>query len=239
MAFQIGPYGWPANMLCGVLFGGNLRMLATIYMSDKWNRHWYAQHYEDLFSGLRHKKINILEIGVGGYEDPKHGGNSLRMWRDYFPNGRVYGIDIFDKSPHNQGRIKTFRGSQADADFLDALVREIGTIDIIIDDGSHIAEHILFTFKHLFPHLSDRGFYVIEDTETSYWEEYGGNAVDRNDLNTAMGYFKSLTDGINWEALRGEYTPTYFNLNIKSISFYRNLIVIRKGANHEGGCPPD
>ena len=214
-------------------------MLATIYMTDKWNSHWYAQHYEDLLKGFRQKKINILEIGVGGYDDPMQGGNSLRMWHDYFPNGRIYGVDIFDKTPHNQRRIKTFCGSQTDPDFLDALVREIGTIDIVVDDGSHIGEHILFTFRHLFPHLSDQGFYVVEDTLTSYLEAFGGNVVDRNDLNTAMGYFKSLIDGINWEELGREYTPTYFNLNIKSISFYHNLIIIRKGANNEGRCPPD
>lgn len=239
LAFQIGPCGWLADIPCALLFGGNLKMLATIYMTDKWNSHWYVQHYEDLFRQGRRKRINILEIGVGGHKDPRQGGNSLRMWCTYFPNGRVYGVDLFDKSPHNQRRIKTFRGSQVDPIFLDTLVREIGKIDIIIDDGSHRCDHVLFTFQHLFPHLAERGFYVVEDTQTSYKADFGGNAVDRNDSKTTMGYFKSLTDGLNWEEFTGDCNPTYLDVNIKSIAFYHNLIVIRKGLNREGRCPPD
>jgi hypothetical protein len=37
-------------------------MLATIYMSDKWNYLWYAQHYEDLLRKVRRKRMNVLEI---------------------------------------------------------------------------------------------------------------------------------------------------------------------------------
>src|ERR1035437_5417823 len=107
-AFQTGPFGWFADMLCGLLFGSNLKMLATIYMTDKWNHHWYAQHYEEILKQDRHKKINILEIGVGGYDNPRMGGNSLRMWSTFFPKGHVYGVDIYDKSPHDRRRIRTF-----------------------------------------------------------------------------------------------------------------------------------
>jgi hypothetical protein len=239
LAFQIGPFGWLLNLPCALFFGRNLRMLATIYMTDKWNYHWFAQHYEDLLRQDRRKRINLLEIGIGGDEDPRKGGNSLRMWGDYLPNGQIFGIDIIDKSPHDRGRIKTFRGSQADPIFLDKVIRAIGKIDVIIDDGSHRNEHILFTFQYLFPHLSDGGLYVVEDVQTSYWPEYGGNEVDRNDSNTAMGYFKSLTDGLNWEEIRGDYNPTCLDQNIKSIAFYHNMIAIKKGSNREGGaCPP-
>jgi hypothetical protein len=238
LAFQIGPFRWLASLPAAWFFGRNLRMLATIFFTDKWNWHWYAQHYEDIFRKDRRRKINLLEIGVGGDEDPTQGGGSLRMWRAYFPRSRVYGIDIFDKSLHNQRRIKTFRGSQADPLFLDQVVREIGKIDIIIDDGSHVNEHALFTFQRLFPHLADGGVYAIEDTQTSYWAEYGGNENDRNDPATTVGYFKSLVDGLNWEEFRGKYNPTDLDLNIRSIAFYHNLIVIRKGSNQEHERPP-
>jgi hypothetical protein len=239
LAFQIGPYGWLTNIPTALLFGRNLKMLATIYMTDKWNHHWYVRHYETLLREKRRKNIHLLEIGVGGDQSSTSGGHSLRMWNDYLPNGRIFGIDIIDKSPHNRKRIKTFHGSQVDPVFLDDVVRQIGRIDFIIDDGSHISEHILFTFQHLFPHLADGGIYVIEDTQTSYWAEWGGNEIDRNDLNTSMGYFKSLTDGLSWEDLRGGYNPTYFDRNIESIAFFHNMIVIKKGPNSEGTRPPE
>jgi hypothetical protein len=238
-ALQMSPYRWLVDLPASLIFGANLKMLATIYFTDKWNGHWYAQHYEDAFRNLRRRKINILEIGIGGYKAPRKGGGSLRMWRTYFPHGHVYGVDIWDKSPHSEKRITIFQGSQADPEFLDRVVHEIGKIDIIVDDGSHQNEHVLFSFQHLFPHLADGGIYVVEDTETSYWQEAGGNEVDRNDCSTSMGYFKSLVDGLNWEQFRGTYHPTYFDLNIKSIAFYHNLIFIRKGTNHEGQRAPD
>lgn len=231
LEFQMGRLGWLVNLPSRIFFGADLKMLATIYGTDKWNRHWYAQHYEDLFHTIRRSRINLLEIGIGGDENPRKGGRSLRMWRAYFPKGRIFGIDIYDKSAHNGPRIQTFRGSQADAKFLDTVVREIGKIDVIIDDGSHLSPHMIFTFQHLFPHLADGGIYAVEDTQTSYWAEYGGNETGRNDTTTAMGYFKSLTDGLNWREFRNSYMPDYFALNIDSIAFYHNLIVVKKSSN--------
>jgi Cephalosporin hydroxylase len=233
-AVQTGRFGWLADIPCALLFGRDLRMLAGAYFTDKWSSHWYAQHYEDRFRQVRRRKLSILEIGIGGYDDPRMGGGSLRMWRTYFPNGRVYGIDIYEKSAHNRRRIKTFRGSQTDPLFLDSVVREIGKIDIIIDDGSHRNEDVLLTFQHLFPHLADGGFYVVEDTQTSYWPNHGGDSSGGNNPHTTMGYFKSLTDGLNWEEFRGDRSPSYLDLNIKSIAFYHNLIFITKGTNREG-----
>ena len=159
-----------------IFFGSNLKLLSTIYGTDKWGFHWYAQHYEKHFASMRKKELNILEIGIGGYSDPESGGDSLRVWRTYFPKSNIYGIDIYDKSIHQERRIKTFLGSQIDEMFLSDVVRKIGKIDIIIDDGSHQNEHILFTFKFLFPYLHENGFYVIEDTQTSYWPELADQA---------------------------------------------------------------
>ena len=230
LEFQIGPFGWLIDLPGRIFFGSDLKMLATIYGTDKWNAHWYAQHYEQMFRKIRRKHINLLEIGIGGDENPRKGGNSLRMWRAYFPKGRIYGIDIYDKRPHDRARIKTFHGSQADLQFLDAVVREIGGIDVIIDDGSHLNSQMICTFQHLFPHLADGGVYAVEDTQTSYWAEYGGNETDRNDPTTVMSYFKSLVDGLNWREFRDGHTPTYFDLHIESIAFYHNLIVIKKSS---------
>lgn len=230
---QIGRFAWLIDVPAELFFGRNLKMLATIYRTDKWNQHWYVQHYEQLFRKMRRRYITLLEIGIGGEANPRKGGNSLRMWRAYFPKGRIFGVDIYDKTPHDRGRIRTFRGSQADAEFLDSVVRQIGKIDVIIDDGSHINDHVIFTFQRLFPHLSNGGIYVVEDTQTSYWSEYGGNEADRNDPTTAVGYFKSLVDGLNWEEVRDGDEPDYFDLNIQSIAFHHNLVILQKGVNRE------
>lgn len=75
------------------------------------------------------------------------------MWKKYFPFANIYDIDIYDKSQLQESRIKIFKGSQVDEKFLNGIVNEIGELDVIIDDGSHINEHIIFTFNMLFPKL--------------------------------------------------------------------------------------
>lgn len=167
--YQKGKFRFVQEFIFRALMGSDLKALAVAYGSDKWNSHWYAQHYETHFASRRLNKLNVLEIGIGGYDDPQGGGGSLRMWKTYFPKSNIYGIDIYDKSFHDQNRIKTFKGSQIDDVFLNQVLKEIKDIDIIIDDGSHMNEHILHSFEYLFPKLKNNGFYVIEDIQTSYW----------------------------------------------------------------------
>lgn len=207
----------------------NLEMLAIKHGTDKWG-HSYIKHYEQYFARLRKQSLNILEIGIGGYNDPKSGGSSLRMWQDYFPNSTIYGIDVYDKKFHNDKRIKTFIGSQNDPDFLKRVATNIGLIDIIIDDGSHINEHVLTSFNILFPYLVDGGFYIIEDVQTSYWPQDGGNWKDLNDPGTTMFMLKSLVDGLNYQCIPNRI-PTFTDKNIISIHFYRNIAFIIKGQN--------
>lgn len=217
----------------------SLSKLAAIFGTDKEGVHFYAKHYQYHFEVLRQAKLNILEIGVGGYANVQAGGKSLRMWKAYFPNSHIFGIDMYDKTSHNESRIKTFKGSQVDEKFLKQVVDEIGTIDIIIDDGSHHSDHVIATFKILFPLMVCKGIYVAEDLQTSYWEKVSGeNYRGSKDLtapHTSMNFFKCLTDGLNYEEFTFDgYTPSYFDRHIVGMHFYHNLVFIYKGLNNEG-----
>jgi hypothetical protein len=215
--------------------------LTALYPSDKWTTHNFQKPYYNHFSAFRKLPLKMLEIGVGGYldESAKYtkndlGGESLRFWKAYFPNGHIYALDIEDKSALNEDRITIFRGDQSDPDTLTKLNSTTGGFDIVIDDGSHINSHVLTSFKTLFPLLSQNGIYVVEDCQTSYWDfdSYGGNFEDLNSKETIMGYFKHLADGINHaEFPQSFHEPTYFDLNIESIHFYHNIIFIHKGDN--------
>lgn len=223
------------DILFRLLFGSNLRALVRLYGADKWD--WYPQHYETHFRSIRRHKMNILEIGIGGYNDPELGGGSLRVWRTYFPNSRIFGIDIHDKSFHDERRIRTFRGSQIDPDFLDTVVSAIGPIDIVIDDGSHVNNHVVCTFRHLFPHLGPHGVYVVEDLQTAYWRAYGGSTDQHDGADTSMGFLKQLTDGLNHAEFETRcYRPTYTDTHIVGLHFYHSMVFIEKGLNNgEGG----
>tara|TARA_R110002020_G_scaffold172125_4_gene362335 strand:- start:864 stop:1583 length:720 start_codon:yes stop_codon:yes gene_type:complete len=207
----------------------NLTKLAILFETDKQGLHNYMSHYQDHFRSLRNRKINLLEVGVGGFEDPSIGGHSLRMWKAFFKRGFIYAIDIIEKRSLEEKRIKIFKGSQVDLDFFKNVINSMSTIDIIIDDGSHINEHVITTFNFLFPKLKSKGIYVIEDTQTAYWPKYGGSTRGNSESKTSVNYFKSLTDGLNYsEFKQKDYEPTYMDLNISSIHFYHNLIFIYK-----------
>lgn len=208
-----------------------LSQLAIKHGTDKWGHHWYTDHYHKHLKHLKDSPINLLEIGVGGYEFPDRGGSSLRMWKDYFKKGRIFAIDIYDKSPLQEERIKIYQGSQDNVPFLEDIYNRMNhSMHVVIDDGSHCCSHIIASFQFLFPRLDNNGVYIIEDTETSYWKDYGGN-MNVNWPGTTINYFKQFIDGQNHITIQDYPVVPEFHHWIKSISFYRNLIIIEKGEN--------
>ena len=87
------------------------------------------------------------------------------------PKARLIGVDINENTKRSEGgRVTIEIGSQADAGFL----ASIADATIVVDDGSHQADHMAFTFKHLFPAVLPGGCYVIEDL----YIHFGTNAKD-------------------------------------------------------------
>ena len=217
----------------GWFYSSSLNKLAVLNGTDKWGDHWYTQHYQRHFKPFRLKRIKILEIGIGGYQDSMAGGDSLRMWRSYFPNAEIHGLDIIDKTEHSEGNIHIHVGSQVDLTFLDELIRKHGPFDIIIDDGSHINEHVICSFEHLFLNgLAENGIYVVEDTQTSYWDDYGGISDKLDNEVTMMNYFKKLVDVVNCQDyLWVKELASKFDHYITGMHFYHNLVFIYKGSN--------
>jgi tetratricopeptide (TPR) repeat protein len=118
--------------------------------------HDYLTKYERLFAPFRDAPITFLEIGV-------FDGGSLRLWEDYFPRATIVGLDIrAECKQHEGGRRIVEIASQADAGAMAAVGQKYQP-DIIIDDGSHQADHILITFQALYPSLREGGLYLIED----------------------------------------------------------------------------
>ncbi len=205
-----------------------LSELATKHHTDKWNHHWYTDHYYKHLHHFKPSSIKLLEIGVGGY-DTVRGGGSLRMWKEFFQYGEIWSIDIYDKAHLQEERIKILQGSQADPAFLQILFEMMGNIHVVIDDGSHQCAHQITSFLYLFPKLDTNGIYIIEDTESSYWEDHGGSQ-DLSDPKTTVNFFRDLVHGMNHVCI-ANYPVQDLNRMIKSITFYKNLIIIEKGEN--------
>ena len=184
----------------------------------KWKH--YFPIYEKHFEPIRNKPIKILEIGILN-------GGSLEMWRYYFPEATIVGIDINPLcKEHEQEGINIRIGDQTDEKFLQSLIDEFGTFDLIIDDGSHHVAHVNKTFQFLFPKLADEGIYFIEDTHAAYWDSHGGSIKEPESINNVA---KGMIDSINADHARGQKEPDYFTRNVKCMSVYDSIVVFDKG----------
>lgn len=113
-----------------------------------------------------------MEIGIGSRETmqwvPPHyqTGASLLMWRDFFPNAKIYGVDRHPGTIFKAHRIKTILLSTAHTLNLQKLVSLVGPdIDLVIDDGPHNERFQIRTARTLVPLLKSGCLYVIEDVK--------------------------------------------------------------------------
>ena len=186
----------------------------------------YFEVYDQHFLHLKDRKINLLEIGIAK-------GGSLWMWKNYFKNSTITGVDIKKGSKKWKGdNIEVIIGDQNDSAFLENLGQTKGSFDIIIDDGSHISGHQIKSFEILFKYVKDAGVYVIEDLGTSYWPKFGGGL---NKPDSCIERLKRLIDDIHLchcrkdtETYSDPIPKTYFEENISSIHFYNSMCFIYK-----------
>lgn len=205
-----------------------LEQLAKQYHSDKFGHHDYCRHYQHHLQPFQYDPITLIELGVGGYEFPDRGGSGLRMWNDFFIKGKIVGVDFYDKSGLQlPSRVQLFKGSQADGDFLMQLMCKIGEPTVIIDDASHMNQLTIQSFKHLFPWLKSGGYYIIEDIESSWWNEHGFDGdPDYCNLSaaTTINFTRMLLNEVNAKHVPG-FEKKY---GIESMHFYQNIVFIKK-----------
>lgn len=207
-----------------------LDKLGIKHGTDKSSHHHnYLHIYESYLSPYRDKNISLIECGVGGYQYPDRGGESLRMWYEYFHNGKIIGIDLYDKKNIINARTEFWQGSQTDSHLLKTIIeREKNAfIRVFIDDASHVSELTIETFKIVFTLLSKGDLYIVEDVHTSYWKKYFDGNPEPGQGTTTMNYFTNLCHQLNHEALLPEYRNEFAPL-LEWVHFYKEVIVIKR-----------
>lgn len=145
--------------------------IAKNYRTDKVPAfgHSYTPFYFELFKDIRNSVESVLEIGVGNNEGMTHvpdyiPGASLMMWRDFFPNAFIWGVDIDPSVLFQEDRIFTLLCNQSDPDQIKEVMRTVGDVNIVIDDGSHDPRHQVLTAVTIFPYIKEGSYYIIEDS---------------------------------------------------------------------------
>lgn len=158
--------------------------MCELYPTDKcMDGHNFIQVYNRLFEPMRDSSIQFFEIGILN-------GVSHLMWREYFTDAEIYGIDIKDysKQSENSG-INTFVADQSNREDLQAFISTYNTsFDVILDDGGHAMDHQQVSLGFLFQHLNPGGYYIIEDVHTSLPEYYEDEdfKVNEDESNTTL-----------------------------------------------------
>lgn len=185
----------------------------------KWTHFFPA--YERHLSRYVNRPALLLEIGAGE-------GGSLQMWKRWLgPYAQIVGIDIrAEAAGFEEPQIAVRIGHQADAAFLDRVLAEFGQPDIVIDDGTHVMQHLAATFRHLYPRTERNGVYLVEDLHTCYWPEFGGGLKREGSF---MEICKALLDELNADLSRGAVRPTEFTRTTLSMHFYDSLAVFERG----------
>ncbi|MGI9254386.1 MAG: class I SAM-dependent methyltransferase [Thermomicrobiales bacterium] len=165
----------------------------------------------------------MLEIGV-------QTGESIRMWHEYFPAAKIIGVDIAAVDPLADLARYTFkRGSQEDFVFLTGLA-QTHDFHVVIDDGSHLWGHQIFSFQTILPWLRPGSIYICEDIHTSFGpifpEQYSAGAPE-----SAGSYFGRLAMDISAGSERAPRTaqdPLYEGIlqRIRSVTFIRQSVII-------------
>lgn len=181
-----------------------LQKISNKYNTDKsFNGiygHNYSPFYDMILKDKKDKIENILEIGVAT-------GNSLKMWKEYFENSKIYGWDILDLKHLNEDRIEIFIIDQGKKEQIDNFfINNNIKFDFVIDDGSHLLNDQIISLFNIFPHLNSGAIYIIEDMWYDYFDCFLKLRYKRD-------YLKNL-DGGKIESMIGEDKLEYLLNNL-------------------------
>ncbi|QRY51755.1 hypothetical protein [Mycolicibacterium septicum] len=226
-----------------------LDALMVKYGSDKSSQHHnYTETYAEWFKHLRGKSPRVLLLGWGGNngKDSGRGGSDAAAFRDYFGDGcTIVAIDLLPQELRDWHQSIVFREmDQADLHGLDALSREFGPWDIVIDDASHLSSLSIKSFQGLWDHVAQGGWYVYEDSHGSYHSHYyrDGHAnmnphQPGTNGETGIQFFKRIADESNFREDGYLFGERYRSINpqtgrpynwVKRVVFEFNLVAVNK-----------
>ena len=206
--------------------GTQLLDIIQHYPTDKHHEHnFFNLIYNDLFKDIYLDVKTFIEIGV-------YGGESIKLWRDYFVNSEIIGFEnnleyCFERLGDTSRERMTFiDGDQSKEEDLIKFSETYSNVDVILDDGSHKMRDQQITFAKLFKMLKSDGIYILEDLHTSFevvmpekdWCGWGDSSktITLNMLELFKKTGRIESDYMTQDEM------DYLSENIKSVEIYKN-----------------
>jgi len=139
--------------------------------SDKGTTHQYIySFYSEEFTPKKDEKLTLVEIGVKK-------GNSMILFRDWFINSKIIGIDnkleMIDEYTNIVDSITGVEIIYKDAyDNKTCNLFEDESIDYLIDDGPHSTESQIKCVEQWFSKIKKGGKLIIEDIQNFDRDKY-------------------------------------------------------------------
>ena len=150
--------------------------------TDKNTYHSYLPLYEKLLASKKETAKNILEVGIGNFGE-KNGG-SIKLWRDYFTNATIYGLDILPENRvmdelFNDDRVVLYTSTDAyNTDFfINNFLNKNIKCDFMLDDGPHTLESMQQFIRLYSNIMTNDGILIIEDVQSMDWLDVLTNTV--------------------------------------------------------------
>lgn len=143
--------------------------------------HSYSPEYYRLFEPMKDSVRSLIEIGIGTKQlmDPIVGtrynpGASLRAWGDFFPVAQIIGLDIEKSVFFQTNKIQCYYMDQSCPKSIINTIKAIKNIEIniVIDDGSHVVDHMITSYKTIKNFLAPGGLYIIEDIQVKDLQDF-------------------------------------------------------------------
>jgi hypothetical protein len=155
----------------------NLSYLVDNSRTDKNTTHSYLPLYETLLYKKKQSCKNILEIGICD-------GGSIKLWRDYFTNSKIFGVDTLHINKMwnkilNDNNIILYTSTDAytetfvKTNFIDKNIK----FDVMLDDGPHTLISMIKFIQLYLNLLSEDGILIIEDIQSIDWINELKNSV--------------------------------------------------------------
>lgn len=133
-----------------------------------------------------------------------------------------------EKSFLDSKSVKTLVCDEGDKSKMKEISNQVGNLDLVIDDGSHMPNYQISNFEIFFEKLNDGGVYIIEDLYYSYLNALGGDpklSSQKNIISYLSNYIHSTQS--QW-LIKEEMEKIIKYKNIERILFFNEGIIIQK-----------
>jgi len=182
--------------------------------TDKNTVHSYLELYEHLLNKKKETAQNVLEVGIGNFGD-KNGG-SIKLWRNYFTNAIIYGLDILPKErvidellTDNRVVLYTEIDAYNEDYFNITFLNKNMKFDFMLDDGPHTLDSMKSFIKLYSQIMTEDGILIIEDVQSWDWIQVLSNEVPM--------HLKSYIKVYDLRKNKNRYDDIVFTIDLSSM----------------------